>query len=220
MFRIFSRPPPPHSKLSLSAPELAEYQSALAKLRTDLKAGLIDTGAVVCDEFDLSRPKGTIPELSVVEELCRTQAADPRLVLDYLATGCTARAHLFAKELRDRGLNVEKMFVCGNLGAENHLGKVSWKFHVAPLVFVRAPSGEVVPRVVDLSLASEPLHPVEWIKKFNQGDPVVIELAHRKQPSPVSFGGHSRLKFNQVTATCDEFLDYLADERKKLLATL
>jgi hypothetical protein len=208
---LSSKPPAPHKaeKIVLSGPELQEYREAERRFLPDLDAQL-NHRTTVRNAYDLSNPKGKIPTLRELQSFCARMQSDPNIPHDYITDGCYARAHLFADKLRDQGFNVEKLYVHGDLAARNDLCDVRWGYHVAPLIFARDDDGKVKPVVVDLSFDARPMAPADWIKKFDQGQPVELEVSHRRQYGPPSTCGFTANKFKAtVTQSEEQLAEYL-----------
>jgi len=114
-----------------------------------------------------SRSNHQTIEMSVLseEELINyfnEMAATKDIPFDYSADGCYARAHKMSRMLERRGVITGKAFVEGNLNVESPLmGRISWWYHVAPVVLVKK-DGKEVPYVIDPSLFNKPIPFDEW----------------------------------------------------------
>ncbi|MBF0313107.1 MAG: hypothetical protein HQK52_06800 [Oligoflexia bacterium] len=109
----------------------------------------------------------------------------------YPADGCFARAHLMADYMAGLGINSMKIFSQSTnpppmLYAEtpNHpSGGVSWRYHVAPVIFVRNASGESLPQVIDPSINKDrPVTPDEWMQAQTVGLPPSSFLGYIGNP--------------------------------------
>jgi hypothetical protein len=197
-------------KCGLSPAELIEYRAALAKLEPELKRAAGEgVGLELLQGFDLSVPKGRIPHEDELKKLCQRGRMDTKINHSLIQNGCAERAHIFAHELRERGINVEKVFVepgpGGRLGPGH--GRGFWNYHAGVLVFVRA-AGKVEPRVVDLAFSPEPMRFEEWFPKFNLGRSLEITFQHRRQLRPPWC-----LEYTQ-----DTFKETLKEARRELKA--
>lgn len=79
----------------------------------------------------------------------------------YPVDGCFARAHAMRRILLENGYDCQKIFLYGNLAANNGCC-VTWRYHVAPLVYVKTSSG-TVSRVLDPSLLKAPATIDSWV---------------------------------------------------------
>jgi hypothetical protein len=167
---------------ALTDDQLLKYQDALRRLLPELRASLGAGVELKCNPgFDLSIPRGTLPTKSALTDLCVELAADPRIRYDLVAGGCAERAHIFAFRAQALGFNVEKVFVGGPNLAHN------WWHHVGVLVFSQEnASAPVEANLVDLALCDDltkprPMEFGQWIKKFNRGREVEVEIWRRDQ---------------------------------------
>lgn len=94
----------------------------------------------------------------------------------YPKDGCHLRAHLMAQRMTELGYASEKQFAISSEQDQLNLmtpyagesaehvpqDKITWWFHVAPVIRVRAANGAIESRVLDPALADKPLRPSEW----------------------------------------------------------
>jgi hypothetical protein len=179
---------------------------------------------------------GRIPGYEELRSICEGYANDPNMVNGYIWDGCYARAHVMAKDLMDRGINVSKAFIFGSgeytLHSQNSWIAVNWGYHVAPLVFAHDPyTNEIEPFILDPGLAPRPLRPAEWIDCL--GDKKArIELMRVAQYQPPTEGQdlqrdedfeslmpislrtlkHYETKFAQIVANPEKVGDILRED--------
>lgn len=172
---------------------VAGYRDAATRVVSTVTAQIegMDTPDGPCEvtihgTYDMTVPKGKVPTLAAVQRLCATMSRNDTIPHAYIFDGCYARAHLVAAALRDKGYNVEKLFVSGDLGASNaYCADADWAFHVAPLVFVDTGNGHVEPLVIDLSFNPDgPMRPDDWVRRFIQGSEVKLQFCHARQVYP------------------------------------
>lgn len=162
---------------------------------------------------DLSMPQGKLPSPAELKRVSNAFHDASSIPFEYITDGCYARAHLMCESLKQHGINHQKIFVFGQLGAKNDLQNVTWWYHVAPLVFVQDPqSGAVDARVVDPGLSRDPMTPQDWIKAINKGSEVQIDLTQSSQYFPRSTNG--------VQGNFDENLQAAADTLKNYAKAL
>jgi hypothetical protein len=85
----------------------------------------------------------------------------------YKQDGCYARAHLMARRFEQQGINVDKVWIKGNLHVPET--NISWNFHVAPIVYVERDNGQVERMVIDPSLTDGPVSVDEWSATMQKG---------------------------------------------------
>jgi hypothetical protein len=97
------------------------------------------------------------------------KAADMKdIAWKYKQDGCYARAHLMARRFEAEGVRVDKVWINGNLKVENGKEPIEWRFHVAPIVYVKDASGKIEKMVIDPSLFEGPVTVEEWDKKITK----------------------------------------------------
>lgn len=79
--------------------------------------------------------------------------------------GCFARAHYVCRLLEARGIFSRKIFVQGQLRPPS-VPSASWGYHVAPLLSVRMPNGELRAMVLDPSLMISIAGVQPWIEEL------------------------------------------------------
>ena len=92
------------------------------------------------------------------------------LALRFPADGCYARTHLMVRWLLDRGSAPSKVwaFAAGVTDllwtetSDHPDGRVRWHYHVAPVLVVRGPDGDVREMVFDPLLFHRPVPVEEW----------------------------------------------------------
>lgn len=86
---------------------------------------------------------------------------------DYKEDGCYARAHLMARRFEEQGIEVDKVWIKGELSVPE--AGIQWNFHVAPVVYVEDENGNVQKMVIDPSLMDGPVSVDEWSAKMQKG---------------------------------------------------
>ncbi len=117
-------------------------------------------------ELDEISDKRTTMDQAEAAELFEYLRERRSIPFQYLDDGCYARAHKMSRLLSRMGYYSEKVFIEGpRLRASRPDGStVAWNYHVAPVVFVRAPrSGLLQAMVLDPSVADGPLSQKAWV---------------------------------------------------------
>ena len=102
--------------------------------------------------------------MAKAEELFKKAANMKDIAWKYTADGCYARAHLMARRFEADGVRVDKVWIKGDLYVPD--SKISWNFHVAPIVYVEDEKGTVKKIVIDPSLFNRPVTVEEWDAKM------------------------------------------------------
>jgi len=98
--------------------------------------------------------------------LFREVAAMPDIPHEFSAFGCEARAHIVAERLKEKGYSVQKIWAVGG-GLSPYKGQNDvWDFHVATAIPVRVGNGNIEWRVLDPTLANEPVDTNDWLRRF------------------------------------------------------
>ena len=87
---------------------------------------------------------------------------------EYIRDGCYARAHLMAREFENQGVYVDKAWLTGLLGPSSKKNEVKWRYHVAPVVYVRDEKGKIKKFVIDPSTFDRPVLVEIWADKLNK----------------------------------------------------
>ncbi len=93
--------------------------------------------------------------------------------------GCFGRAYLMITAAGLKNISLAKrVFETRNNGvilipSEDNKWRLRWYYHVAPLVYLRLESGEVVERVIDPSLFNHPVSKEEFLDKLLSNSPGV-----------------------------------------------
>jgi hypothetical protein len=201
----------------VSATILEGVEEELAlKVQLDEKAAVAQSleqlpfEATVTVQDDLLPPEAELPTLDQVREVVAEIAADPAYVFDFIAWGCEFRAHKMAVDLEEAGIPHGKAFALGTLGAKNEVMEVTWRHHVAPLVYAVDHDGQVQALVIDPGVSDEPLTLEAWIDLLSDGA-VTLEVTVRDQYDPVrSRFGRQRFEDN------DDFQDDTTRQKKYL----
>lgn len=113
--------------------------------------------------------RSRIISLKKVRHLFKVMAAQPDIAFRFPRDGCYARAHLMVQRLRRLGVSASKVWAFPSKGerlyartANDPRGHVEWKYHVAPYVVVRYPSGRLYNIVLDPSLFDRPVAVDTW----------------------------------------------------------
>lgn len=106
--------------------------------------------------------------LQKAAEAFRVMAKQADIAFAYPVDGCYARAQLMVERLKKRGLEPRKVWAAAN-GEELYArtkhhprGYVTWGYHVAPVLRVRAADGSQKWYVIDPSLLAEPATLAQW----------------------------------------------------------
>ena len=143
--------------------------------------------------FELSRDtiSSIVPrtiDLATATRLFNEARAMEDIARDYKADGCYARAHLMARRFEEQGINVDKVWIKGDLRVPE--AGIQWNFHVAPIVYVEGPDGQVQRMVIDPSLMDGPVPVDEWSAKMQKG--VIGETIETRFPFPANVAALER----------------------------
>lgn len=159
---------------------------------------------VACTTAPCPLSRAMTPEVaqSLMDQFKKTA-----IPFDYPPDCCYARARVMCDLMEQQGYASEKIWSEGNLTATHADGSqvtfpdrngdpqvVQWHYHVAPIVNVRQPDGSVERRVLDPSLADEPLTVDEWKARCG-----VAPSATRDRITPA----HEHYPFHGATAGTD-----------------
>ncbi|MBI3930326.1 MAG: hypothetical protein HY319_32620 [Armatimonadetes bacterium] len=178
--------PPPSPRQQVQV----DLQGFLRQLESQMGDVVVSYAEVDDNLSSLNGRVPTGPELVAMADTLQEQSGVP---FEYIRDGCYARAHMMAESFRQHGINSAKIFVKGSLGCENKYQDVQWWYHVAPLVWIEdEATGRPVPRVIDPSFGEKPLEPAEWIRRFNQGGEIEVDIVSSPQYYPVGYGRRDR----------------------------
>lgn len=111
-----------------------------------------------------------------VTELFHSIKNDPKFPSSYKKNGCDDRAHFLCDRIQSNGIHVGKIWLGGDYSQSSvrlaHDTGDQWGYHVAPVVWVRTPSGNAKKWVIDPTLADRPLRVAEWtaLMKIKHGE--------------------------------------------------
>lgn len=117
------------------------------------------------------------------QELFKKATQMKDIAFKYAYDGCYARAHLMARRFEEEGIHVDKAWIKGDLYVPGT--DIEWNYHVAPLVYVDGPNGEIKKMVIDPSLFDRPVTLEEWdnkIAKKTRGGSVMTSFPYPENP--------------------------------------
>ncbi len=122
-------------------------------------------------------------------------AAAGDLSLRFPADGCYARTHLMVRRLLGQGLTPSKVWAFAASATDllwtetpdHPEGRVQWGYHVAPVLVVREPDGEMRGRVFDPLLFDRPVLVEEWRSALHD-TPTLVQTAPGDPPLPARGG--------------------------------
>lgn len=139
---------------------------------------------------------------STLEELDRIQdTLAPHLATDHPEDGCYARAQLYSRELRERGISHGKLFVYSTY-KQLGLGDTRWNYHVATLALT-----ESEPLVMDPLISPDPIPADTWLETFQRGHVIAVLHSDRKYLNGIGGGSD----FDQNTSRAWKTLGQLSD---------
>lgn len=115
-----------------------------------------------------AKPNSAKQQCSLADDVFKEMAAQEDIAFKYPRDGCFARAQIMVERLQAKGLKVGKVWTFANpdllvAKTPNHPdGKVTWRYHVAPVIPVRAADGSVHDMVIDPSMFDRPVTVAEW----------------------------------------------------------
>ena len=160
--------------------DIKDVQAELTSELADIKVKYLHTDAF----GELNGRLATNEELTAMIESFQDESQIP---FGYIKDGCYARAHMMDESFRQHGINFAKMFVRGDLAAQNEHMSARWWYHVAPLVFVDDGQGNPDPKIIDPGLSDKPMDPEEWVRAMNQGPSIEVDLVDPEQYYPRRF---------------------------------
>jgi hypothetical protein len=172
----------------VQAPPSDKPQVDIKDVQSELTRDLpgVDVRYLHTDQFgELNGRLATTKELTAMIESFQDESNIP---FGYITDGCYARAHMMDESFRQHGMNFAKMFVRGDLAAENEHMDARWWYHVAPLVFVDDGQGNPEAKIIDPGFSDTPLDPSEWVKAMNQGPSIKVDLVDPEQYYPRRMG--------------------------------
>lgn len=146
---------------------------------------------------------------------------------DYKSDGCYARAHLMARRFEQQGIEVDKVWIKGDLSVPD--AGIQWNFHVAPIVYVEDENGDVQRMVIDPSLMDGPVTVEQWSARMQKG--VIGETIETQYPFPANVANFERtaiaysnsdpyLPFDQISMTEEEKMAQSRDTMDRYLGFL
>jgi len=157
--------------------DIKDVQAGLTSGLPDLKIDFLHT-----DPFTaLNGRLATETELTAMIESLQEES---RIPFGYITDGCYARAHLMDESFRQHGINYAKMFVRGDLAAQNQDMQARWWYHVAPLVFVDDGQGNPEAKIIDPGFSDKPMDPTAWVEAMTQGPSIQVDLVDPEQYYP------------------------------------
>jgi hypothetical protein len=153
-------------------------------LRDWLATGKTMTGPRSPDAIEPDEAAAILAEFLAAEELA----------LRFPADGCYARTHLMVQRLLERGLTPTKVWAFAAIATDllwmetpDHPdGRVPWAYHVAPVLIVRNPDGDVE-MVFDPLLFDRPVLIEEWQSALHD-TPTLVRTIVGEPPLPARGG--------------------------------
>jgi hypothetical protein len=162
---------------------------------------------------------GSAPASCFSSAACKSHAGE---TWGFITDGCYARALKMAKRLQAEGFNVSKMFVRGNLSAQNGYQSVQWGWHVAVLVLINDPATNQKKYVlIDPSINSgNPIMaPEAWVASCHPVGPTNVQFAGRGEYYPMTNGKASGDTIESQDASADQTLQDYAGSQLQLFAS-
>lgn len=97
-------------------------------------------------------------------------ACESGIPFDFVMNGCESRAHKMARILEEQGIHVGKTFITGDLkvsSAKHPNEPLLFKYHVAPIIWVKEKDGSHHQYVIDPSLFNGPVRVEAWRKRLS-----------------------------------------------------
>ena len=170
--------------LATNASTLRGYAYNLLLAATAAVAVLATTGCAVAadDDEETGDSASEIVTQSTFDKAYAIVKGIDYLPTRYLDDGCYARALYMSMELASNRIESNAIFAFAK--DDTHELKVpggdpgdTWKYHVAPMLFVKTSAGNV-PRVLDPAMTKAPLAASTWVKNmgYDLDDPFVPYL--------------------------------------------
>lgn len=167
---------------------------------------------------DVSKLNGMIPTASQLQAEFDKLAANKDVPFEYIYDGCYARAHIMCDTMNKDNINNGKIFCMlenpygkDKLTAENKYMQAKWWYHVAPLVWaVDDKTKQVVPFVMDPSMAKSPMKAEEWIgAMWNESARIKVDITRNTQYGPLETADGENQTFDEsipsAIQTCAEY---------------
>lgn len=189
------------------------------RLIADLGAGF----ARMQYTHDCSKLQGMIPTQSQLQAEFDKLAGDKNIPFEYIVDGCYARAHKMCEQMHDDNINTSKMFVMvenpyggGRLTAENKYMEAKWWYHVAPMVWaVDDKSKQVVPFIMDPSMAPKPMKAEEWIHAmWDENTKIKVDVVRDPQYGPLESGGANATFEESIPSSNEVCAEYTKELEK------
>lgn len=156
------------------------------------------------------------------ELFSKAQAMDD-IAWNYKLDGCYARAHLMARRFEDMGVEVNKIWMKGELAVETEgEDTIEWNFHVAPVVSVKGDDGNQKQYVIDPSIFGGPVPVEEWVGRITKPS---FKVEETEYPFPNNSAMYKRNSYafsnstpylpNDLVGMSEEYKMNLADSTMK-----
>ncbi len=121
-------------------------------------------------------------------EVCTEFIGNADLALSFVRDGCFARTHIMVRRLTEKGFVPKKIWAFAASAVDplwviDRNRKLSWGYHVAPLLWVRLTTGVCAYVVVDPVLADSPMQIDQWVEALHDS-PRVVQTAIGAPPLP------------------------------------
>lgn len=155
---------------------------------------------------------GELFNLANAQLCCPGNPQSPCIPFLYPDDGCWARAHEMCRLMIAAGDRPEKIWIYGGLkvATGNHPNcKVTWGWHVAPILRVSTAGGNTEVYVIDPSLFTAPVTQATWVGVQGDPSPTVVHTAadvfHRTFGGKVTYDAN----YSQTQSTLSLYRDKL-----------
>ena len=136
------------------------------------------------DRFSASGPITPISMRKAIE-LFEQQKKRKDIAWNYQDDGCYARAHLMTRAFKDVGVISDKVWARGDFSMKALDGhEINWNYHVAPIVYVKKPTGRIEKVVIDPSVTDRPVSVSDWLHSFERKKSRKTPIEYTVYPLP------------------------------------
>ena len=138
-------------------------------------------------EIDYYTAAGPITPITMkrARELFEQQKQRKDIAWNYQDDGCYARAHLMTRAFKDQGIISDKVWARGDFSMKAVDGReIKWNYHVAPVVYVKKPSGRMAKVVIDPSVSDRPVSVNDWLQSFERRKSRKTPVEYTSYPLP------------------------------------
>jgi hypothetical protein len=143
--------------------------------------------------------QGQVLSLEKAQYVFRVMASQKDIAFRFPRDGCYARAYLMVQRMKRLGVRANKVWAFAYKGqklfartSNDPRGYVTWRYHVAPYVVVRSPSGRLVNTVIDPSMFTGPVSVHTWVQAQKRNSRTRSPFLCKTRPGQAPHGPYGR----------------------------